>query len=858
MAAQDYVAVAQQLYVSYFGRPADYYGLKNYTEQLEALKAPTTFVALTAAVQSPTATPALKALVNSFSSSPESIALYGNDNSTIGISKFVNAVYRNVLNRDADVEGLNFWVGEIAAGRLSKTNAAAAITEGALSNTSEQGLLDKATVENKTQVATNFTAAIDTVPEINGYSGDAAAAAARDLLSAVTDETDPAAYQTTVENALAAIVGGSQPTVTHALTDGLDTITGTSAVDIFNGSTGLLTAADTLNGGTGNDVLNYVHTAAGQFPAAGITNIETINLRATDTLNSSDLGTFVGLTAFNSDRSSAAVTVTNLASGASFGVVGNGVVTNGASNVGYTAAADAAVLNLSNGTVGTGAIVVTGAALESTTINSTGGANTVGAVTLATSNTSLTINATTNLTTGAVTVTNNGAQDSLTIAGAGNVTTTISGYAAEELTITGSGNRTLGTLNNATVAVDGSAATGKISATLGTSTTLKVTTGAGDDSITAGAILTTGTVNAGAGNDTLTITASNQLTSTTGKLYTGFETLSAAGGVTADLDNIAGITALRGTGTVTFDNVTAAQAAAITTIGAADLTVNVKDAATVGQLDTVSVNITSANNANVAIAGITVTDVETLNIKASTGTGVATLTLAHDDWSSLNLTGASDFVLNSTATTAVINTSINAAAATGDLTLNFALTATNGLSITSGSGDDIITGTAQADRILGGAGADTITGGTGADVLTGGAGKDIFVSVAGDTATDGAGVGADAITDFAIADDIIRIAAANNVVANGGTATATSGIAVASGVATFAAADDTLAERITTLVAATASNEVVVFQQGSDTYVYGSGAAGDGTNDFLIKLTGVAGVTKFVESTTTAGDFTLA
>ncbi|WEF32938.1 DUF4214 domain-containing protein [Pseudoduganella chitinolytica] len=856
MAAQDYVAVVQQLYVSYFGRPADYYGLKNYTEQLDALKAPTTFVELTAAVQASATAPALKALVNSFSSSPESIALYGNDNTTIGISKFVNAVYRNVLNRDADVEGLNFWVGEIAAGRLSKTNAAAAITEGALSNTSEQGLLDKATVENKTEVATNFTAAIDTVAEINGYSGDAAAAAARDLLSAVTDETDPAAYQTTVENALAAIVGGSNPTVIHALTDGLDTITGTAAVDIFNGSTGLLTAADTLNGGTGADVLNYVHTTGTNFPAAGITNIETFNVRATTDITSADLGTFVGLTAFNSDRSGAAVTVTNLASGASFGVIGNGVVTNGASSVGYTAGADAAVINLSNGTVGTGAITVTGTGIKATTINSTGGANTVGAVTLAGSSTTLAINATTNLTTGAVTAA--GVTDEVTIAGAGNVSTDVSAVAVETLTITGSGNRTLGTLNNATVDVNGAAATGKISATLGTSTTLKVTTGAGDDSITAGAILTTGTVNAGAGNDTLTITASNQLTSTTGKLYTAFETLSAAGGVTADLDYIAGITALRGTGTVIFNNVTATQAAAITTVGAADLTVNVKDAATVGQLDTVSVNITSANNANVAIAGITVTDVETLNIKASTGTGVATLTLAHDDWSSLNLTGASDFVLNSTATTAVINTSVNAAAATGDLTLNFALTATNGLSINSGSGDDIITGTAQADRILGGAGADTITGGTGADVLTGGAGKDIFVSVAGDTATDGAGVGADAITDFAIADDIIRIAAANNVVANGGTATATSGIAVASGVATFAAADDTLAERITTLVTATASNEVVVFQQGSDTYVYGSGAAGDGSNDFLIKLTGVAGVTKFVESTTTAGDFTLA
>lgn len=852
MAAQDYVAVAQQLYVSYFGRPADYYGLKNYTEQLDALKAPTTFVELTAAVQSSAATPALKALVNSFSSSPESIALYGNDNSTIGISKFVNAVYRNVLNRDADVEGLNFWVGEIAAGRLSKTNAAAAITEGALSNTSAQGLLDKATVENKTEVATNFTAAIDTVPEINGYSGDAAAAAARDLLSAVTDATDPAKYQTTVENALAAIVGNSNPSVIHALTDGLDTITGTSAVDIFNGSSDTLTAADTLNGGTGNDVLNYVQTTAGAFTVAGITNIETFNVRAAAAVTSGDLGTFVGLTAFNSDRSSGAVTVTNLASGASFGVIGNGVVTNGASTVGYAAGADAAVINLSNGTVGTGAITITGADIASTTINSTGGANTVGAVTLAASSTTLAINATTNLTTGAVTAA--GVTDEVTIAGAGNVSTNISGVAVETLTITGSGNRTLGTLNNATVDVNGAAATGKISATLGTSTTLKVTTGAGDDSITAGAVLTTGTVNAGAGNDRLTITATNQLDATTGKLYTGFETLAATNGVTADLDFISGITALRGTGAVTFDHVTAAQAAAITAAGSAALTVNVKDAAVVGQLDAVSVDVVTTNAA--ATVSVVASDVETLNIKASTGTALTTLNIAHDDWSTLNLSGASDVSLTTTGA-ALINSNINASTATGDLTLDVSAVTANGLSITAGSGDDTITGTAQADRIVGGAGADIITGGNGADVLTGGAGKDIFVFSAAATPTDAAGVGADTVTDFALADDIIRLSGTNDVAANVASSVAGTSAAIANGVATFAATDDTLAERIAILDGTIAANKVVVFAQGSDTYVYGAGATANGTDDFLIKLTGVA-ATKFIESTTTAGDFTLA
>ena len=51
MAAIDYAGVVQQLYVTYFGRPADYFGLQNFEAQLAALKAPTNLSDLSAAVQ---------------------------------------------------------------------------------------------------------------------------------------------------------------------------------------------------------------------------------------------------------------------------------------------------------------------------------------------------------------------------------------------------------------------------------------------------------------------------------------------------------------------------------------------------------------------------------------------------------------------------------------------------------------------------------------------------------------------------------------------------------------------------------------------------------------------------------------
>lgn len=328
MAAQDYVAVVQQLYVSYFGRPADYYGLQSFTAQLDALKAPTDFETLNATVQKDKAgTTALSKLVNSFNASAESAALYGTDASIIGLSKFVAAIYTNVLNREADVEGLNFWVGEIAAGRLTRANAAMAITDGALHNTTDQGLLDAKAVENKLAVATNFTAAIDTTGEINGYAGDAAAASARALLAQVNDTTDVAAFQSTVESTLANIVVDQIPTVNTSLTTGVDNIVGSAGKDvisaIIDGTTGAvkstLSTLDVIDAKGGNDVLNLdvlngngaAGAALAGLPSVTVSGLETVNVRAAVGLTA-DFSTWSGLTAVNVTQGTA-VAVTGAA-----------------------------------------------------------------------------------------------------------------------------------------------------------------------------------------------------------------------------------------------------------------------------------------------------------------------------------------------------------------------------------------------------------------------------------------------------------------------------------------------------------------------------------------------------------------
>ena len=62
------------------------------------------------------------------------------------------------------------------------------------------------------------------------------------------------------------------------------------------------------------------------------------------------------------------------------------------------------------------------------------------------------------------------------------------------------------------------------------------------------------------------------------------------------------------------------------------------------------------------------------------------------------------------------------------------------------TGDDTLTGTADADAINGGEGNDVLDGGAGADALNGGVGNDIYiVDDAGDVVTEGSGEGTDSV-----------------------------------------------------------------------------------------------------------------
>ncbi|UOD29426.1 DUF4214 domain-containing protein [Massilia violaceinigra] len=193
----DYTDVIQALYVGYFGRPADPGGFNSFQRQLTTLKASPNFSDLSARYNTDAAT---KTLIDSFGSSAESKALYSGDTAS-----FVKAIYSNLLDRAPDAGGLRFWADAIDSGTLTRANASLSIMSGALSNTSAQGKVDAGMIGKKIDVAANFTFKVDGENKEAGYSGAAAAGAARALLANVSAWTDVLGYQKIVNAAVESI-----------------------------------------------------------------------------------------------------------------------------------------------------------------------------------------------------------------------------------------------------------------------------------------------------------------------------------------------------------------------------------------------------------------------------------------------------------------------------------------------------------------------------------------------------------------------------------------------------------------------------------------------------------------------------
>lgn len=444
---------------------------------------------------------------------------------------------------------------------------------------------------------------------------------------------------------------------------------------------------------------------------------------------------FEGATTFNSDRSSAGVQFTGLAAGQTVGLIGNNATSTGTLSATYADNVTTATINVSGGTKN-GGINLTGAGVTSVIINSTGAANTNTSLILPATTTALQINAAVDLNVGSV----------FSVGGGSLRTITVSGSAAAVA---------LGTISSpALTSIDMSGLTaGGGVATIGAAPASTYLGGAGKDVVTIAAdAVITGTVNGNAGgNDVIAFVTSNSLTSATAALISNFEVLkvSATTGAQAyDSTLVTGITKYQ-VG-MSFNDVTLTKlsAAPDVTITGSTQGVALNLLAAGGNTDSVSVTMepdaTNIGGANlgVSVGALKIAGVETLNLH-SRGLLVGALTshavtndVGNTVLSKVVIDGDQAIIFATGTLTDAVDLAIDAAAATGRVTID-GTAAVKRLDIKGGtSSDTIITGSGGA-TVLGGAGGDAITLGAGADVVSyesAGDSTQDFLNVAGTAA----------------------------------------------------------------------------------------------------------------------------
>ena len=518
-------------------------------------------------------------------------------------------------------------------------------------------------------------------------------------------------------------------------TAGNDTFSGSITYLISLGETAPTAAstfnlADAISGGLGIDTLNLVvdggldGTAVPAVTAASVSGIEIVNLRnvgaeaaTTDnlTLNADN---YPGITEIHSDRSisGSTLSVTNLATGATIGMKGNGVVENGDVIFAYKTATTPINIAISGGTkslvTGIAAAAAqihnTASGATTATIKSTGAANTVDLITLSgnASITAITIDATTDLTFGGA------------VAGNAQVGIVNSALSSATLTVTGAGVVDIETMGAALTTVNASANTGGLKTVMSATTTAKVTGSAtANNTVTTGSVLTTGFAAAGAGaGDRLILADATHLTSVTASKYTGFEVLRNNGATDFDVTVLASATSLEvGGANAGLTGMTVAQAASIRVL-ASNGTNTFALGNALGTSDVIGFTLQNETAAAVATAidltALTITGIETLNVVSSAGVKASTSGTGNDlgfaaaaNLTAINVSGEYDLTItNTNITKAVTITSTQ----TGTAKLFTTAVLAIGSKVQgSGGADSFTITTNEGSTFLGGAGNDT-------------------------------------------------------------------------------------------------------------------------------------------------------
>lgn len=755
--AASFVFPVLQVYQAVFGRVPDAAGLDFW---VDAYRAGTSLEAITAG----------------FVDSDEFRGMYGEDLTDGSDPAFIQQLYINVLGREGEPAGIAFWTSPDKAGinpadvvRLFAmdaefTNKAAAPIAQFLADAANgiEGVYEGSLFEDGT-IGDTFTLT-------NGVDAGVA------FVGTADNDTYDAILATNPANGLAQI-------------ETLGTL-------------------DALDGGLGQDTLNYYTDDGVALPAATIRNIETLNIVSgagvTADVSGSNISGLTTLTAkatagavdIDTKSNVTSISVTGTAAGVDIDDAGSAATTAdklaSVSLNGNTAAATIdsdALTSLSLANTNQSATVTAAAGtreLELTLDNVTGG--TIGDATA----TSVVVDAVNKKSSGTTLTANNAS--TITFTGDQAVSTALGAQKAGlAITSTNTAGTTITTALNTDVSFTGGA--GKDAVTVA-ATTKAINMGAGDDTVTMSvAVGSGGTVDGGEGKDTLAMAAADAATvSATTTFENGisnFEVLklgATAAAAIVDLANIDDINYVQSAGTaatfaLTLNNFTSGGTLELNGVAAAGITANVKNAGA-STSDVFNIVLNGASNL-INTAAVTVANVETINVTttdstdASNPAAASTVMLNAADATSITVAGNHGVDFTGSTLTKVTNLDASgvvgtgatpaAAATAGTVTFstvvtdkavtikggngNDALSAASltdatakaSATIDGGAGNDTITGGNFSDTLSGGEGNDIITGGLGADTLSGGAGNDTFVY---NLVSDSTLLNLDVITDF--------------------------------------------------------------------------------------------------------------
>ena len=223
----DYTSVIEQLYVAYFGRPAELAGLVQWQGWLSTHNGD---VAGASA---------------QFAASAEYQTTYAGLNNL----QVIDTVYYNLFHRHASLAEQTSWGGLLADHTYTIDNIVLAVANGALNG-------DLVAITDKVKAATIFTHALVTPAQIASYHGDSAVAAAKAFIDSVYNDATFTAATAPAQLAISVASLSIPPVEVLPLTTLQDNIVPAEGYKVIEGSIGyvLATSAPTPTFSTGDQI----------------------------------------------------------------------------------------------------------------------------------------------------------------------------------------------------------------------------------------------------------------------------------------------------------------------------------------------------------------------------------------------------------------------------------------------------------------------------------------------------------------------------------------------------------------------------------------------------------------------------